>query len=136
MQSHFESHLERLRAHPCPDELVREVKTVFGINKDSTDDGGLRQWLASDQQKSMGDILMAVYVCNSGLTLLCEQPVQAEDDAAVHIKNKWETFDASSLTKVESKTDLEHDLQAFEEEINSLQISETDVFDTGDAGDF
>ncbi len=136
MQSQFESHLERLKAHPCPDELVREVRTVFGISDDSKDDAGLRQWLASDQPKSMGDILLAVYICNSGLTLLCEQPVQVEDDAAVHIKNKWETFDASSLMKAESKVDLESDLRAFEEEINSLQISDTDTFNTGDTGDF
>lgn len=134
MSLDFDKVLRNLREQKCPQELSKEVQKVFCT--DSNDCAATR-WLNTSEPKNMADVLLAVFVCNKGLTLMCNDTMHTDDDAAVHINNKWDAFSSDSLFKYEQQvSEPEHDLSAFEAEIDALCL-ETDSASAGrDADDY
>ena len=129
MQADFDARLRILTKQACPHQLVEEVKRVL------PETNHLQRWLESSSPLTMSELLMALYVCNNGVTLMCHDAgeFEEEEDAAVHILNKWQMFSKESLFEQKAKegvpTDPELDL--FEAELSALNCADDDFAQAG-----
>jgi hypothetical protein len=141
MSVEFENVLSAMRQQHCPQDLNNEIQKVFGQHSEKWA-REMVKWLGEGEPKQITDVLLAVYVCNHGLTLLCNETCQ-EEDAAVHVNNKWQAFDANRVllaaettaacgSAVETTDNSECDMKFFEQEIAALSCSDFDFFGAGD----